>query len=239
MYSWKTIRTLCTVVLLLPFFHLLYLVRDDIRTATTPGPEVWEDDLRRYLHEDEVNSLPETPVLFIGGRAIQLWPLLEQDLAPQQVLRRNLGSATVADLNHYYSRLVDHYRPAALVLLPGLSEFRVRADHSPEEVLAEVTTLVERSQSQAPDRPLYLFTPTPTLRFPSENNRIAQTGRLLKAWGARQRGVKILDTGALLSDDKGQPRSRYYRPNGVFLNEEGYAQLTSALQTAMGTPSAG
>ncbi len=239
MFSWKTIRTLCTVLLLLPLFHFVYLLRDDLRTMETPGPAVWKNDLNQHLHADEISSLPESPFLFIGGRGIQLWPALEKDLAPQPVLRRDLGSATIADLNFYYSRLVDHYRPAALVLLPGLSEFRLRAHHTPEQVLADLAVLVERSQSQAPDRALYLFTPMPTLRFPENNASMAQTGNLMKAWGDRLDGVQILDSWSLLTDDKGRPRSRYFRPDGIFLNEEGYAQLTAALQSAMGPPRAG
>ena len=239
MFSWKAMRTLCTVLLLLPFFHFVYLARDDARTMDTPGPGAWDDDLREFLHEDERSSLPDSPVLFIGGRGIRLWPSLEEDLAPLPVLRRNLGSATVADLNYHYSRLVDHYRPDALVLLPGLAEFRFRADHTPEQVLADVVALVERSQTQAPDRQLYIFTPAPVLRFPADNTRIVASGELLQAWAARREVVQVLDSHALLSDEKGRPRARYYRANGIYLNEEGYARMTAALQQAMGLKHAG
>ncbi len=109
MYSWRTIRTFCVVLLCLPLVHLAALVSKDMLATLDSSPDAWADERAAYVDADRQATLPENPVVVIGGRRVKLWDGLEGLLAPRPVLMRSLGDATIEDIAHNYERLAAFY----------------------------------------------------------------------------------------------------------------------------------
>ncbi len=235
MYPWKTIRTVCVVLILIPLVHLVYLVSRDTLASLNHSPNAWDRELAAYVSADSQSQLPEKPVVVVGGKRVRLWPGLAEVLAPREVLMRGLGDAIVDDIVHHYERLIGFYRPEIVVFLPGNSEFHIRDDKSPADLLAGVQELAAIDSSHQVTRHLVIFAPLKTPLHPGDDNRIDETAMRLKAWAKDYPRVILIDANPLLTDADGRPRPHYYRSDGVNLNEQGYLRLSMLLADALET----
>jgi len=233
MYSWKAIRTICAVLLLIPIVHLAYVVSQEMLQSLDGSPDVWADEIRAYAETDVAAAIPDTPILVVGGRRVKLWRGLGDLLSPQPVLMRPLGDATITDITHYYDQLVGYYQPATLVVLPGNSEFHVRDNKSAEELVRAIRRLIELDESYKVARRYCIFAPIKTPLYPQDYGKIDETTRLLQQWALEKAQVDILDPNALLARSNGQPNPDFFRMDGVNLNEQGYIRLSLLLQASL------
>jgi hypothetical protein len=231
--SWKLLRTCCLVLLLLPIAHLIYMVSRDTVASLNSSPEAWAAEVDAYTREDRVSQLPEDPIVVVGGRRVKLWSGLGDLLAPRPVLMRGLGEATVDDLIYYYERLIGFYQPDTVVLLPGNSEFHIRANKDAETLVSGIQQLVALDASLAKSRRFVIITPLKTPLYPSSVPVIDETLERLKAWAPGRDNVTVLDANALLTTADGMPNPSFYRADGVNLNEHGYVRLSVLLQMAL------
>jgi hypothetical protein len=232
MLSWKTTRIVCTILLLLPLVHLAYLRSRDALAILDPSPDVWAKELSAYARADRAAKLPQDPLVIVGGRRVKLWDGLDEILA-EPVLVRGLGDAIVEDITYNYNALIGYYQPAAVVLLPGNSEFHIRDSKSASELLEAVQALEEVDNSLGVSRHFFVFTPVKTPLYPRDYLEIEEATRLLADWAQQRERVTVLDANALLCDETGRPRPRYYLSDGVNLNELGYLRLALLLQSAL------
>ena len=233
MYSWKTIRTVGAVLLLIPLVHLAILVSKETSRSLNGSPEAWASEVTKYAKMDQSNPMPSDPIVIVGGRRVSLWRDLEDLLAPMPVLQRGLGDATTDDITYYYQNLIGFYRPHTVVLLPGESEFHIRDNKSAAELVAAIQKLVELDISHGITRRFYIFCPLKTPLYHSNNAKIEEITRTLKSWAATLETVEILDANTLLADRKGKAKPGYFRNDGVNLNENGYVRLSMMLRSQL------
>lgn len=231
--SWKLLRTICLVLLLIPVAHLIYMVSRDTVASMNSSPDAWASEVDAYTRGDRVSQLPKDPVVVVGGRRVKLWNGLEDLLAPQPVLMRGLGEATVDDLTHHYERLIGFYQPDTVVLLPGNSEFHIRANKDAETLVADIIELVDLDASLAQSRRFVIIAPLKTPLYPSSVPVINETLERLQDWAPQHEHVTVIDANVLLGKADGMPNPAYYRADGVNLNEHGYVRLSVLLQMAL------
>ncbi len=230
MFSWKAIRTICVLLLMLPLAHFVVLLSRDMLAVMDASPEAWENELQAYGRTDARNKLPEEPILVVGGMRVKLWQDLDDMLAPRPVLMRGLGDATVNDLNHNYARLIGFYKPDTVVLLTSNSEFHIRDSKSAGELDKAIRDFVDLNTSQGGVRRIYLFAPLKTPRHPADDATIEQATALLATWTAGHEQAVLLDANAVLTNGNGRPRPEFFRSDGINLNEYGYMRLALLLQ---------
>jgi hypothetical protein len=229
MFSWKAIRTMCIVLLLLPLVHLAYLMARDALEVMDSAPGAWARELESYAAEDSRSHLPDKPILVVGGRAVKLWLNLEELLAPRPVLIRGLGDAIVQDITSNYTPLIGHYQPDTLVLLPSSSEFHLRDHKSADELVAAIRELYALDSSHDITRRFYVFAPVKSIWRPQDHATIDEATQMLYAWAKTAPRVVVLDANPLLSGPDGKPSAYYFRSDGVNLNEHGYLRLSVLL----------
>jgi hypothetical protein len=229
MISWKILRTVCTILLLLPIVHLAFLMSRDAREALDNSPEAFAREVNQYAEVDVHIALPENPIVVVGGRRVKLWPDLAGQLAPRPVLMRGIGDAIVEDITFNYSQLIGFYQPETIVLVPGNSEFHVRDNKSAADLLAAIQDLAQVDASYGITRRFYVFTPIKTLLRPQDHATIDQATQLLETWAKTDERIVILDANPLLSGPDGMPGGSYFRGDGVNLNEHGYLRLSVLL----------
>lgn len=230
MYSWNTIRTVCAILLLIPVIHLAYLVSQEMLTAMDSSPTAWAEEVAAYTEIDQATTMPEEPIVVVGGRGVKLWRGLDDILEPRAVLMRGLGDATVNDITHYHSELIGFYQPSAVVLLPGSSEFHIRDNKSASELVAAIKELAELDLSYQTPRLFYIIPPLKTPLRAGEYVKIDEVTRELSAWAGTQSQVAILDANRLLTSEDGVPNPDFFRVDGINLNEHGYLRLSLLLQ---------
>jgi hypothetical protein len=233
MYSWTTIRTIAGLLLLIPLAHLAYLMSSETEATLDSSPQIWAAEVEAYERADRVMQLPSSPLVVVGARRVSLWRGLDDLLAPFPVLMRGLGNATINDISYYYERLIGHYSPGAVAILPDISEFHIRDNKSPRELAAAIRELAQTNLEHEVTRFVYVFPPLKTPRYPGDTASIDRTTELLQAWAQQEDRVHILDANALLDNQRGQPRPFYFHHDGVRLNEYGYVRLGVMLRTAV------
>ena len=233
MISWKTLRTLCLVLLSIPVVHLVYLISRDTVATLNPSPDAWAAEIDAYARQDRASQLPDKPIVVVGGRRVKLWPDLEELLAPRPVLMRGLGDATVDDLIHNYQRLIGFYRPGSIVLLPSNSEFHLRANKDAEALVSGIVELAERDIDHQSNCRFYIISPLKTPLYPSDNATVNKSMCLLQEWASDISHIEVLDINALLKKTTGEPNPSYFRADGVNLNEHGYLRLSILLKSAI------
>ncbi|WP_116366864.1 hypothetical protein [Parahaliea mediterranea] len=233
MYAWKTIRAFCVILLLLPLIHLAILVGQESIATLDDSPLAWQHEVDRYIQLDERTALPANPVVVIGGRRASLWPQLEATVSPMPLLIRTLGNATVNDFIHYHERLVSFYRPAAVVLVPGPSEFHLRANHSADKLTAAIQHLVALDSRVSSQRRFYVLAPIRSPLHSADWPTIDAVITALADWSVDHPAFELIDPNPLLANASGTPDSRYFRSGGVHLNAAGYLRLDLLLQQAL------
>jgi len=232
-YSWKAIRNVCLALLLIPIGHFAWLVAQDTLQTMQNSPTAWADEMRAYMRADQRAALPDKPVLVVGGRQVTLWRGLPELLAPQPVLMRGLGNAIVEDITYYYDRLIGFYRPATLVLLPGTSEFHLRAQKDATALVAAIAALEKKDARLRENGRFVVFVSVKSPFYPEDYATIDEVERQLHAWASKRPRVTVLDPNPLLQELDGKPSGRYFRPDGMHLNDQGYARLSLLLQDVL------
>lgn len=197
------------------------------------SPDAWAREMAAYVATDANTPLPSNPIVVVGGLRVRLWRDLENVLAPRPVLMRGLGDAIVEDILFNYERLIGFYQPDTVVLLPGHSEFHLRADKSAQDLVRSIRELAEVDASHGITRALYVYTPIKTPMHPGNHPTIDEATQLLRDWAAGQEHVTLLDSNTLLADSQGKPRANYFRGDGINLNEHGYLRLSVMLQAQL------
>lgn len=229
MYSWQTIRSVTTVLLLVPMLHLAFLVSVEVSSIINTSPAVWANEVDAYMAADRLTQLVEDPIVIVGGRQVLLWRGLEELLAPQKVLMRGLGDSTVNDIAYYYDKLIGFYNPQVVVLLPGITEFHLRDNKSANELVTAIRELVDLDLRVRPAGKFYLFPPLYSALYPADISKIKDVSQQLQAWAELHERVSFIDANQLLSDSQSKIRPLYYRSDGVNLSELGQSRLAMLL----------
>jgi len=233
MYSWKTIRTVAAILLLMPLVHLAYLISREALAALDSSPKVWDTEIEAYAKADRLAERAINPVVIVGGRRVLLWQDVEDVLAPTPVLMRGLGDATVEDIIFHYERLVAFYQPQTVVLLPSNSEFHIRDMKSAEDMVASISKLIELDARVRKTGLFYVFAPINSPLHGDDKTKIEQVTRQLKIWANTRDNIRIIDANILLSDTTGAAKAAYFRADGVNLNDSGYMRLSILLMHQM------
>jgi hypothetical protein len=233
MFEWQNIRMFFGTLLCLPLLHLAWLVSGEFRAYLDPSPKAWAEEMQAIVSADETLTLPENPVLVVGGRRVALWDDLPDMLAPHPTLLRGLGDATIEDITHYYDRLIGYYRPDILVLLPSYADLHLRDDKRPDDLVAAVRDLVDLNARHLATAMVYVIAPLKMPLHPGDDERIEAMSEALAAWTASEPGVALIDANDLLAGPDGRPNPALYRGDGINLNEAGYLRLAMVLREAL------
>ncbi|MDP5053036.1 MAG: hypothetical protein NWP69_04530 [Congregibacter sp.] len=229
MYQWKTLRTLAGLLLCVPLVHFALIVSRDISIYLNPSPEVWDKDIAALINSDLDATIPQEPVVVIGGHRVRLWKNLPENLLPRATLLRPLGDATIEDLTHHYDRLVGFYRPDVLVVFPGYADLYLRDHKTPEDFRASMRALLNIDEEYGSSRWRYVIAPLQMPLHTNDRERIQKIGASLQSLAEELPDLTILDANPLLSQIDGSPNPDFYRGDGVNLNPNGYSRLSMLL----------
>ena len=233
MFAWHTIRTFCVVMLCLPLLHLGIVVSRDVAAKLDSSPDAWLHEVEAYARLDQSMTMPENPVVVVGGRRVKQWEGLRNILASEAVLMRGMGDATIEDISHHYKRLVAYHRPSTVVFLPSDSEFHIRDSKNEQEYMHAIRKMAATDARHGGDWSLILFAPIKSPLRPSDHDKIDIIARELQAFSAENDRIEAIDANPLLALADGAPNPAYFRPNGSSLNEAGYVRLGLLLDDAL------
>ena len=223
-------RFLLLLSVLLPFPpHLM--------AAESRDPSIFEPEIRAYEAVDRRTPPPKHPILFVGSSSFRLWTNTSTAFPGQVIVNRGFGGSTMRDLLFYFDRIVVPYHPRAVVVYEGDND--LAQGRTPESVAADYVEFLDRTARQLPGTPVILLAVKPSQSRRTQMEAQRNLNARLQAFAAHREGVSFADTFSPVLDPRGEPDSRYFMPDRLHLNPDGYAVWQPVVADALNRLPAG
>jgi len=220
-----TLLVLVLGVLSLPVIAAEQDNRDD--------PRRWEDTIHAFEKAAEISPEPKDAVVFVGSSSIRRWSTLRDDMAPIPVIQRGFGGSRLGDAAYYAERLVNVYRPRAVVLFSGTNDITPEQAKSPKALLASYQEFVKKVRADLPDVPIYFVEITPSPLRWSVWNIAQNTNRRIAKYSARHKNLRVIDLSPFLLGTSGEPDPRFYVEDRLHMSAAGYEIWTREIKTRL------
>jgi lysophospholipase L1-like esterase len=197
------------------------------------NPEFWGSQISAFEKADQANPPKPGIIVFTGSSSIRFWKTLADDMKPLEVINRGFGGSTIAQVNHYASRIVLPYRPRAVVLYAGDNDLSWPSSKSPEQVFEDFQQFVEIIHSQLPETWIYYVSIKPTILRRRNWAKMQKTNQLIVDYIRTQPRTQFIDVSAAMLDGHGQPRAELFRWDGLHMSAKGYAIWTSIIKPVL------
>lgn len=189
---------------------------------------IWENDIRKFEHDDSLQPPPRGAVLFVGSSSIRMWETLKQDFPNQQVINRGFGGSELFDAVYFANRIILPYKPRIVVVYAGDND--LANGKTPERVLSDYKLLVRLLHQKLPGTRIDYLSVKPSLARWNLVDKIRKTNRLIKEYSSRDRLLVYIDIFTPMLGKDGKPRKELLAPDGLHLNSDGYALWTQVVR---------
>jgi len=199
-------------------------------------PEHWESAVRTFEEADRRSPLSSGGIVFTGGSTIRFWRSLQDDMQPLSVINRGFGGAQMLHVTVYARRLVNAYRPSAVVLYAGENDLgwpTRRREATPETVCEDFKRFVQIVHSELPRTWMFYVSINPTPFRKGRGPAMEEANRQIREFSSGADHVEFIDVSTAMLDARGQPQGEIWRWDGLHPNERGYALLTSIIKPAL------
>ena len=194
---------------------------------------LWGSQISAYEKADRVNPPNPGVIVFTGSSSIRYWDTLANDMKPLDAINRGFGGSTVADVNHYASRIIIPYRPRAVVLYAGDNDLSWPWSKTPEQVFADFRQFVGIIRAQLPDTWIYYVSIKPSILRSGNRQKLKKTNELIAAYISTQPRLQFIDVDQAMLNARGKPRWEFFRWDGLHMNAKGYAVWTSIIKPVL------
>ena len=195
--------------------------------------DFWGSEISAFEKADRAYPPKPGVIVFTGSSSIRFWKTLADDMKPLEVINRGFGGSTIAQVNHYASRIVLPYRPRAVVLYAGDNDLSWPVSKSPEQVLGDFQQFVEIIHSQLPETWIYYVSIKPTTLRRKNWATMQKTNELIADFIRTQPRAQFIDVSAAMLDARGRPRAELFRWDGLHMKTSGYALWTSIIKPVL------
>ena len=183
---------------------------------------VWyENEVQRL--EKERDALTYDPkLLFYGSSSIRLWESLNEDFAAYQPVNLGFGGSTLAACTWFFPRLLAPFHPDSIIVYAGDND--LGDGRHPEEVFIFFQQLVSRVRQQFGEIPLAFISIKPSITRWDIVDRIRYTNKIInEEIAAKADHLHYIDVYSRMIDKAGYPRREFLDPDGLHINDKGYA----------------
>lgn len=188
----------------------------------------FEKEIKAFEKIDSTQQNLENATLFLGSSSIRLWKNCV-GLCDNSAINRGFGGATIAEINHYYPRIVSKYHLQKVVFYCGENDLSHKAA-SVDSVFSDFQKFALRLKKDYPNiKFVYLSIKNSPSRmafapkFEDMNERV-------KTWASQDSNFSYVDFNTPLLNASGAPDSVYFRKDMLHLNELGYAKWEDAIR---------
>lgn len=201
------------------------------------GLAKWEASIQKFEAADK--AAPPVPggVVFYGSSSIVKWDL-PTSFPNMQTLNRGFGGSDMAAAAHFYERVVPQHQPRLVVLYEGDND--LASGRKADQILAEFESLVTKHRAALPEAKLICL----TIKYSPSRAKLRMdqeaANALLKTRCAKDPHLQFVDLASTLLDEEGKPQPKYFMPDMLHLNPEGYAvwnaKLRPVIEAELRTP---
>ena len=190
------------------------------------APERFAPEIAAFAAADRDHMPAPCGVLFTGSSSIRFWKTLAADMAPVPVVNRGFGGSTVADVDHYFDKVVAPYRPRAIVFYAGEND--INAGEAPDGVTADFVRFMGLKDRALGPTPVYFISLKPSKLRWAQRDQQARVNAQIQALAARRHDLHYIDVAPVMLTD-GQPKDIYVA-DGLHMTPDGYRLWTAVIR---------
>jgi lysophospholipase L1-like esterase len=181
----------------------------------------YENEVQRL--EKERSLLKYDPkMIFYGSSSIRMWESLYEDFSPWQPVNLGFGGSTLAACVWFFDRLVAPYNPSSIIIYAGDND--LGDGRNPEEVFIFFKQLVASVKQRFGDIPLAYISIKPSITRWNIVDSIRYTNKIIEEEINKQGGrLHFINVYNKMTDNAGYPRREFLDPDGLHINQKGYA----------------
>jgi lysophospholipase L1-like esterase len=188
----------------------------------------YENEVRRLETEKTVLDY-EPELIFYGSSSIRLWDSLYEDFSAYKPLNLGFGGSTLAACVWFYDRLLSPFQPRSLIVYAGDND--LGDGRHPEEVFIFFRQLVACTRRRFGKIPLAFISIKPSITRWDILDSIRYTNKLIEEEIKQQDDhLYFLNVYDQMTDKAGYPRREFLDPDGLHINQKGYALWKEVLQ---------
>ena len=207
------------------------------------GLAKWEAEIQKFEAADQKTAPVPGGVVFYGSSSARMWDL-KSSFPNLQTVNRGFGGSDMSAAAHFYERVVPQHQPRVVVLYEGDND--LAGGRKSEQILADFETLITKHRAALPLTKLVCL----SIKYSPSRAKLRlnqeKANALLQDRCTRDPQLLYLDLASTLLDDQGQPQPKFFKPDMLHLNPEGYATwnakllpvLEEALKPTSTTPAA-
>lgn len=181
----------------------------------------YENEVQRLEKERELLEY-DPKMIFYGSSSIRMWETLNEDFGQWQPVNLGFGGSTLAACVWFFDRLVAPYHPESIIIYAGDND--LGDGRNPEEVFIFFKQLVASVKQRFGDIPLAFISIKPSITRWNIVDSIRYTNKLIEEEIKRQgRNLHFINVYNKMTDNAGYPRREYLDPDGLHINQKGYA----------------
>lgn len=192
------------------------------------SPERFESSIKKFEAEDAKKMPPEGAVVVTGSSSVRMWhKRIKKDLAPLTVIPRGFGGSNMNDLYHFSERIVNKYKPRAVVIYEGDND-TAQGIH-PLQIKAKLMQLISKMRAVNKDVRIYLITVKPSIKRLNIWDKAEATNAIYKELAESDKNIYYVDTASALLES-GKPKSDIFIKDDLHLNSKGYDLWAEAVK---------
>ena len=190
-------------------------------------PDVKEVELRK-------EKVIDPKMLFYGSSSIRLWDSLYTDFEAYQPLNMGFGGSTLAACIIYFERLMAGLNPEIILIYAGDND--LGDGRHPEEVFIFFMQMVAEVRKKFGNIPLLYVSIKPSIRRFNIIEQIRFTNKIISSEIEKMdNNVFFIDVFNRMLDHDRFPDRSLFQPEGLHLNEKGYALWKEIISNFMMT----
>ncbi|GEM_PF-2737506 len=196
----------------------------NVPAQNQPGAE---KKLVAFEEAAKAHPIADGGTLFIGSSSIEIWGKRFAPKISEPVIFRGVGGSNYRFLVANAERLLSACKPQRIVVYSGDNDIGEGkgGDKSADTVVALARELVEKIQVLHPEAKIYILGVKPSIKRAAAEPVQARANEGLKMIAEEKAGkVVYVDTRPSLLGADGQPDADLFAPDGLHLNEKGYAK---------------
>jgi lysophospholipase L1-like esterase len=197
-----------------------------VRGSPDPAPPRFESEIAAFEKWDRQNAFPKDAILFVGSSSIRLWQTAEV-FPDAPVINRGFGGSTIADVNHYFERVVAKYKPRAIIFYAGDND--IAAGKSPQKVFEDFQEFVRLVSERLQKTPIYFISIKPSLARLKMWPEMQKANGLVRELSSKNDQVKFVDIATPMLAGRDAPPMDLFLDDGLHLNDDGYKLWNKAL----------
>jgi lysophospholipase L1-like esterase len=200
-----------------------------VSAAHSDSQPPFKAEIDQFSKADSESRPPSCAVLFVGSSSIVRWKTLVQDMAPLPVINRGFGGAQIEDINRWFDRIVEPYRPRSIVFYAGEND--IAAGKPVARVLADFQAFMTRKTETVGKVPVYFISLKPSrLRF-EQLALQSQVNETISELAERRDDLHFIDVATSMLQE-GKPKD-LFTDDDVHMVTRGYALWTEAVRAAL------